>query len=86
MYIIRDIDVSTLRYVDGIDMKMSKRIVSMIPEKFSLLVANSMFFGIFPSEWSTSTFTLLPKTGDKTRPGKWRPISNNNIFTIFWKN
>ena len=61
-------------------MKMCKRIISIIPEKCLLLFANSMCPGIFPSEWTVFTVTLLPKTGTKTNPGNWRPISNTNIF------
>ena len=68
MYFIRDIDGSTSSCVDGINMKMCKRVISIIPEKFLLLYANSMYTGVFPTQWSISTVTLLPKTGDKTNP------------------
>ena len=80
MYIIRDIDDNMSSCVEGINMKMCKRIISMIPEKFLLLFANSMYTGVFPSQWSILTVTLLPEAGDKTCPGNWRPISNTNIY------
>ena len=40
-----------------------------------------MFYGNFLVEWNVSTVTLLPKSGDKTHPGNWRPISNTCIFS-----
>ena len=40
-----------------------------------------MFKGEFPTEWSMADETLLPKTGDLTNPGNWRPISNTNIYS-----
>ena len=42
--------------------------------------SNSMFRGIFPREWACSIVTLLPKTGDLSKPGNWRPISQTCIF------
>ena len=80
IHFIKDIDGSTSSCVDGINMKMCKRVISIIPDTFLLLYANSMYTGVFPTQWSISTVTLLPKTGDKTNPGNWRPISNTNIF------
>ena len=67
--------------VEGLNMRMCKRLLDVIPEKFLLLYANSMFTGRFPSEWTMADVTLLPKTGDLTKPGNWRPISNTNIFS-----
>ena len=47
MYLIREIDVNTSSCVQGINMKMCKRIITMIPDKFLLLFANSMFKEFF---------------------------------------
>ena len=80
MYIIGEIDSDMSSCIDGLNMKMCKRLITAIPEKFCLIYANSMYYGIFPSDWAIATVTLLPKTGDKTNPGNWRPISNTNIF------
>ena len=80
MYIIREIDSDMSSCIDGLNMKMCKRLITAIPEKFCLIYANSMYYGVFPSDWAIATVTLLPKTGDKTNPGNWRPISNTNIF------
>ena len=62
-------------------MRMCKRLLDVIPEKFLLLYANSIFTGRFPIEWTMADVTLLPKNGDLTKPGNWRPISNTNIFS-----
>ena len=52
-----------------------------VPDKFRSIFANSLFTGIFPPEWAISTVKLLPKTGDMSNPGNWRPISMTNIFS-----
>ena len=49
-------------------------------EKLAKLFAYSLFRGIFPNEWTCSIVTLLPKTGDLSNPGNWRPISQTCIF------
>ena len=72
-------DMSTCVY--GINMNICKNLLQIIPDKFLLLYANSMFYGNFPVKWNVSTVTLLPKSGDKTHPGNWRPISNTCIFS-----
>ena len=80
MYLIREIDVNTSSCVQGINMKMCKSIISIIPDKFLLLFANSMYYGVFPQEWAISSVSLLPKSGEKTNPGNWRPVSNTSVF------
>ena len=52
-----------------------------IPGKICLICANSLFIGYFPREWTLSQVKLLPKTGDLSKPGNWRPISLTNIFS-----
>ena len=59
IHLIRDIDVSTSSCVDGINMKMCKRVISIIPERFLLMYANSMYHGIFPSKWSVSLLIII---------------------------
>ena len=79
-YIVEDFNDDMSSCVDGLNMKMCKRIIGAIPKKCLLLYANSMFYGQFPKEWTTANVTLLPKQGDLTNPGNWRPISNTNVF------
>ena len=82
MYIIKEIDtdMSSCVQLQGLNMKMCKRLISISPETFLLLFVNSMYLGIFPSDWTISTVTFLPKTGNINNPGNWRPISNTNIY------
>ena len=80
-YIIKEYSDDMSSCVEGLNMKMCKRLIAIIPEKFLLIYANSMYKGLFPKEWSKSEVTLLPKSGDLTNPGNWRPISNTNIFS-----
>ena len=75
------IDVSSSSGIPGINMNICKVIIRHIPDKFRLIYANSMFSGIFPAEWATSNVKLLPKNGDVSNPGNWRPISLTNIFS-----
>ena len=57
-----------------------------MPDIFVKLIANSLFFGIFPRKWATSTVILLPKKGDLNKPENWRPISQTIYFAkIFEK-
>ena len=44
------------------------------------MFANSLYYAKFPVSWSNATVTLLPKDGDKTHQGNWRPISQTVLF------
>ena len=54
-----DIDVSSC--IDGINSKICKLIIQEMPDIFVKLFANSLFFGIFPRKWATSTVILCQK-------------------------
>ena len=58
-----------------------KIILLHIPDKMRMIFANSMYIGIFPPKWAMSTVKLLPKSGDMSNPGNWRPISTTNVFS-----
>ena len=40
-----------------------------------------MFTGIFPRKWACAKLIFLPKDGNSSNPGNWRPISQTNIFS-----
>ena len=44
----------------------------LIPE-FTHLFNESIDTGIFPLSWSTGCITPIPKEGDHSEPGNWRP-------------
>ena len=75
-----EMDVNSSSCVKGLSMKMCKIILDSIPSKFRHLFVNSLLIGKFPSAWTGAIVTLLPKEGDKTQPGNWRPISQTVIF------
>ena len=78
--LVDHMDLNMSSCVTGINMKICKLMVKHFPEKWAKLYSNSLFLGIFPRDWACSTVTLLPKTGDMTNPGNWRPISQTCIF------
>ena len=81
MYIyMTGMDMNTSSCIPGINMKMCKAAMDAVPNRFRHLFANSLFLGQFPSQWTNAYVTLLPKTGNKTSPGKWRPISKISII------
>ena len=58
-------DLSSSSCIQGVNMKIRKASLDSIPSKFRHLFAY---------------VTLIPKSGDKTSPGNWRPMSQTNIF------
>ena len=80
-YIVKEYSDDMSSCLEGLNMRMCKCMISAIPDFLLLLYANSMYEGIFPSEWAIADVALLPNTGDLTDPGNWRPISNTNIFS-----
>ena len=73
-------DTNTASCIPGINMQICKTSFDAVPNKFRHLFASSQFLGIFPKAWTCACVTLIPKIGDKTNPGNWRPISQTNIF------
>ena len=71
-----EIDVNTSSCIEGI----SKILLDKIPSKFVHLFATSLYYSKFPMAWTCSYVTLIPKDGDKTLPGNWRPISQTIVF------
>ena len=81
MLLAEDIDINSTSGIDGINATVCKGLLLHIPSKFRLLFANSMFTGYFPFSWTLSRVKLIPKGGDLSNPGNWRPISMTNIFS-----
>ena len=75
-----DIDVNTASCIEGVNAKLCKLTLDTIPDKFLHLFANSLFFGVFPTSWTVSYVTLIPKNGEKTLPNNWRPISQTILY------
>ena len=75
-----NIDYNMSSCIDGVNMRICKILLNEFTDKWLSIFANSMFTGIFPSDWSCSIVSLLPKTGDLSNPVNWQPISQTNIF------
>ena len=75
-----NMDMNTSSCIEGVNMKMGKVALDSVPNKFRHLFANSLFQGKFPSQWTNAYVTLIPKAGNKTSQGNWRPISQTIIF------
>ena len=81
MIFSEEIDSNSSSGLLGLSTNICKIILLHIPEKLRMIFANSMFSGVFPPSWAVSTVKLLPKTGDLTNLGNWRPISMTNVFS-----
>ena len=77
---MESMDVNSSSCINGINMKICKETMDAIPSKFRHLFACSLFRGKFLTTWTCSYVTLIPKIGDKSEAGNWRPISQTNIF------
>ena len=73
MLFAEQIDVNSSSCIFGVNSKICKILLLHLPEKMRMIFANLMFSGIFPADWAISTVKLLPKSGDLSHPGKWRP-------------
>ena len=73
-------DMNSSSCISGVNSEMCKASFDSIPAKFRHLFASSLFLGQFPSQWTCAYVTLIPKSGNKSNPENWRPISQTNIF------
>ena len=51
-----------------------------VPEHICRLFTTSLESGVLPKSWTKGTITVIPKDGDLTDPGNWRPITQTSIF------
>ena len=80
MLFAEEIDINSASGINGINTAICKCLLIHIPDKFRLLFSNSMFTSYFPFTWTLSRVKLIPKAGDLSNSGNWRPISMTNIF------
>ena len=78
--LIGDIDVNKSSCVKDINTRFCKLAMLSIPKIMCLMFSKSLSTGLIPSSWVEGTITLIPKDGDLTRPGNWRPITQTSIF------
>ena len=78
--IICDIDVSKSSCVHNISTRFCKDLMLAIPNIVLRIYNETLITGKIPKDWTKGTITVIPKDGDLTIPGNWRPITHTSIF------
>ena len=73
--VITNIDVHKSSCVNGISARFCKEAMLAVPDKVCSMITNSLCTGKIPSEWTMGIISVLPKGGDLSYPGNWRPIT-----------
>ena len=76
---IKEIDTTKDSCIDGVSSFILKRTFQLIPDKLKLLFDRSLISGVFPRKWAVGVVNILPKSGDLSNPGNWRPITQKCI-------
>ena len=69
------LDTTKANGPDGISARMLKGTVSSIVPSLTRLFNISIMAGEFPHCWKESLVVPIPKSGDRSNPGNYRPIS-----------
>ena len=77
--LIKDIDISKDSCIYGISAEIIKHAFQKIPDKIQLLFQRSINSGVFPRKWAIGFVNILPKSGNLSNPGNWRPITQTCI-------
>ena len=78
--LIEEIDVTKSSCVKDTGTKFCKTTMLSIPNVVCHLFCSTLTTGIIPRAWVEGIITLIPKDGDLTRPGNWRPITQTSVF------
>ena len=77
--LIKEIDITKDSCIDGVSSCILKRTFQLIPDKLKILFDRSLNSGVFPRKWAVGVVNILPKSGDLSNPGNWRPITQTCI-------
>ena len=77
--LIKEIDTTKDSGIEGVSSEILKHALQRIPDKIQILFERSLKYGIFPRKWAMGFVNILPKSGDLTRVGNWRPITQTCI-------
>ena len=77
--IIRDIDVTKSSFVPNISARFCKDLMLAVPNIVLAICNKTLVTGKILRNWTKGTITVLPKDGDLTDPGNWRPITQTSI-------
>ena len=73
--IVKNIDIHKSSGIDFLPTFVLKDCFGVIIDQLTYMFNQSMKLGVFPTAWKVATITPIPKTGDCTVVGNWRPIS-----------
>ena len=79
--LIREIDINKSSCVDKINSKFCKAAMLSIPSVICDIMCKSLKMGTIPKSWTKGTMNVIPKGGDLSDPGNWRPITQTSIFS-----
>ena len=74
-HLISSLDVNKASGLDKISARMLKGTAPSITPMITALFNMSLSTGIFPDSWKSSLIVPIPKPGDSSNPGNYRPIS-----------
>ena len=80
LHLIREIDINKSSCVENISSNLCKTAMLAIPGVICDIMCKSLTLGVVPSEWTKGVINILPKGGELSNPGNWRPITQTSIF------
>ena len=78
--LIKEIDVNKSSCVENVSSRFCKDAMLSIPDVICKLCCTSFETGKIPKSWTQGVLTVIPKDGDLSDPGNWRPITQTSIF------
>ena len=77
--LIKCIDTTKDSCIHGITSCIFKCALSVLPSKLQQIFSLSLSNGKFPRKWAKGNINILPKSGDLSHPGNWRPKTQTCI-------
>ena len=78
--LVKNIDTGKSSCVDNVSTRFCKEAMLSIPDVVCRLCCKSLETGIIPTSWTKGVITVIPKDGDLSDPGNWRPITQTSVF------
>ena len=78
--LVKDIDVNKSGCVEKISTRFCKDAMLAIPDIVCKLCCKSLETGIMPRSRTKGVINVIPKDGDLSDPGNWRPITQTSVL------
>ena len=78
--LLKQLNISKSTGPDNFHPRFFKETAENISYPITILFNKSLSEGILPSDWKLANVTCIYKSGDKTQPSNYRPISITNIL------